>query len=98
MVPHSPRRLENLKSTGPQGPWGFESLALRHSNQQVVRQGSSRRQRVKAEIVLELSLNSVCLAAQVQLRLRPCARQPSFALKRASCSMTFSRVIDLGTI
>jgi hypothetical protein len=26
----------DLKSTGPRGPWGFESLALRHSNQQVV--------------------------------------------------------------
>src|SRR5207245_9592068 len=26
----------DLKSTGPRGPWGFESLALRHSDQQVV--------------------------------------------------------------
>jgi len=26
----------DLKSTGPRGPWGFESLALRHSNQEVV--------------------------------------------------------------
>jgi hypothetical protein len=23
--------VENLKSTGPRGPWGFESLAQRHS-------------------------------------------------------------------
>ena len=27
IVPHSARHLENLKSTGPQGFWGFESLA-----------------------------------------------------------------------
>jgi hypothetical protein len=29
MVPEGPERLGNLKSTGPQGPWGFENPADR---------------------------------------------------------------------
>jgi hypothetical protein len=32
-------RFRNLKSTGPQGPWGLESIALRHSNQALASQG-----------------------------------------------------------
>src|SRR5262249_58360859 len=28
---HTPYGDRDLKSTGPRGPWGFESLALRHS-------------------------------------------------------------------
>ena len=41
----------DLKSTGPRGPWGFESLALRHSNQEVVDHRSEMFRRGAPKIV-----------------------------------------------